>query len=304
MKKIIPAIFLIMFSLASQAKLLDKVAGVVNDKTFTLSELKRVQKTISARREIAPFIFTKKKYSLKDILKIQQHIYIIKDKLSEMGFVVSDDSVESRILETEKRLGLRRADLLVFLESKGISFNEYFELIRNATEFNIFNRRIISPLVNITEQEVKNEYYKMNSSNKALSFRYNIVDFYLPQSKVLKKDKNRLPYILEEYQKTGNIPEIYKSIETTNLGDVSDDDLPKDLSSLLKKTNEGSFTKSYTKNNLVHIFYLKTKDLTASQDFIKKKDRIYNKIYMKRSKVITVTWFSKESLNYYILENI
>lgn len=304
MIKTIPAILLMLFTLTTHAKLLDKVAGVVNDKTFTLSELKRVQKTISARREIAPFIFNKKKYSLKDILKIQQHTYIIKDKLSEMGFVVSDDSVESRILETEKRLGLRRADLLVFLESKGISFNEYFELIRNATEFNIFNRRIISPLVNITKQEVKNEYYKINSSNKALSFKYNIVDFYLPQSKVLKKDTNRLPYILEEYQKTGNIPGIYKSIETTNLGDVSDDDLPKDLSKLLKKTNEGSFSKPFIKNNLVHIFYLKAKDLTESQDYLKNKDRIYNKIYMKRSKVITTTWFSKESLNYYILENI
>lgn len=291
-------------SLTSQAKLLDKVAGVVNDKTFTLSELKRVQQTISARKEIAPFIFIKKKYSLKDILNIEQHIYIIKDKLSEMGFVVSDDSVESRILETEKRLGLRRADLLVFLESKDISFNEYFELIRNATEFNIFNRRIISPLVNITEQEVKNEYYKMNSSNKALSFKYNIIDFYLPESRVAKNDKNHLPYILEEYQKTGNIPAIYKSIETTHLGDVSDDDLPKDLSALLKKTNEGSFSKVYTKNNLVHIFYLKTKDLTASQDFLKMKDRIYNKIYMKRSKIITKIWFNKETLNYYILENI
>lgn len=304
MVKLIPAIFLIMFTFVTHAELLDKVAGVVNDKTFTLSELKRVKETISARREIAPFIFTKEKYSLKDILKIQQRIYIIKDKLSEMGFVVSDDSVESRILETEKRLGLRRSDLLVFLESKGISFNEYFELIRNATEYNIFNRRIISPLVNITKQEVKNEFYKMNLANKALSFKYNIVDFYLKQSQVLKKDLNRLPYILEEYQKTGNIPEIYKSIETTNLGDVSDDDLPEDLSAVLKKTNEGSFSKSYIKNNLVHIFYLKTKDLTASQEFLKKKDQIYNIIYIKRSKIITATWFSKESLNYYILENI
>lgn len=304
MKIIIPALLTMMFSLTSSAKLLDKVAGVINDKTFTLSELKRVNDTISARKEIAPFIFTKKKYTLKDILKVQQNIYIIKDKLSEMGFVVSDDSVESRILETEKRLGLKRADLLVFLESKGISFNEYFELIRNATEFNIFNRRIISPLVNITEQEVKNEFYKQNTSNKALSFKYNIVDFYLPENQVQKKDLNRLPYILEEYQKTGNIPEIYKNLETTNLGDVSDDDLPKDLSKVLRKTNEGSFSLPYLKNNLVHIFYLKTKDLTESQDFLRYKDRIYNAIYMKRSKTITKTWFSKESLNYYILENL
>lgn len=304
MYKLIPAIFSIFISLNANSELLDKVAGVVNDKIFTYSELVRIKNTINARKEIAPFIFTKSKYSIKDILKVQQNTFIIKDKLSELGFVVSDDSVESRINETEKRLGLKRNDLLNFLDSKGLTFNEYFELIRNATEFNIFNRRIISPLVNITEQEVKNEYYKINSSNKALAFKYNVVDFYLPSSSVLKNDKNKLPSILEEYQKTGNIPAIYKNIETSNLGEVSDDDLPKDLSKLLKITNEGSFSKPYTKNNMIHVFYLKSKDLTESQDFLKQKNVIFNKIYMERSKKITVSWFSKESLNYYILENI
>ena len=304
MIKFLPAILLLSLSTVTHAKLLDKVAGIVNDKIFTYSELVRVKDTISARKEIAPFIFTKDKYTLKEILKVQQNIYIVKDKLSELGFVVSDDSVESRINETERRLGLKRADLLNFLESKGLTFNEYFELIRNATEFNIFNRRIISPLVNITEQEVKNEYYKLNTSNKALSFKYNVVDFYLPESTVQTKDRNKLQYILEEYQKTGNIPGIYRNIETSNLGDVSDDDLPKELSRLLKKTDEGSFSKPYVKNGMIHVFYLKGKDLTASQDFLKKKDFIYNQIYMKRSKKITRTWFSKETLNYYILENI
>jgi peptidyl-prolyl cis-trans isomerase SurA len=303
MKILVPAILLIL-SLNSSAKLLDKIAGVINDKVFSLSELKRIQSTVSARKEIAPFIYTKNKYTINDILKLQHRVFIVKDKLSEQGFVVSDDSVEARIKDTEKRLGLSRNDLLDFLASKRISFNEYFELIREATEYNIFNRRIIAPLVNITDQEIKNHYYKIHKSNKALSFKYQIVDFYLPESKVLKQDRKRLSYILEEYQKTGNLPAIYRDIETSNLGDVSDDDLPKELSSILKKTDEGSFSKPYIKNKLVHLFYVKKKDLTASQDFISKKSMIYNNIYMKRSKSITANWFSREALNYFVLENL
>lgn len=303
MKKLIPAVLLVL-SLNANAKLLDKIAGVINDKVYSLSELKRIQSTVSARKEIAPFIYTKKKYSINDILKLQHRVFIVKDKLSEQGFVVSDDSVEARIKDTEKRLGLTRNDLLDFLSSKRISFNEYFELIREATEFNIFNRRIIAPLVNITDQEIKNHYYKIHKSNKALSFKYQIVDFYLPESKVLKQDIKRLSYILEEYQKTGNLPAIYIDIETSNLGNVSDDDLPKELSSILKKTDEGSFSKPYIKNKLVHLFFVKKKDLTASQDFISKKSMIYNQIYMKRSKSITSNWFSREALSYFILENL
>lgn len=297
-------ILLFLFTFNTHAVLLDKVAGVINDKVYSLSEIVRVKETISARKEIAPFIYVKNKYTNNEILKLQQNLFIIKDKLSELGFVVSDDSVEARIKETEQRLGLRRADLLEFLKSKGISFIEYFELIREATEFNIFNRRIIAPLVNITEQEIKNYYYKMNSNNKALSFKYEIVDFYLPENKVMKEDLERLKFILEEYQKTGNLPSLYRDIETTNLGHVSDDDLPKELSKILKVTDEGTFSNPYIKSNLVHLFYVKKKDLTASQDFIAKKDSIYNSIYMERSKSITTNWFSREALNYYILENI
>ena len=303
MKILIPAILLAL-TINANAKLLDKIAGVINDKVYSLSELKRIQSTVSARKEIAPFIYTKDKYSVNDILKLQHRIFIVKDKLSEQGFVVSDDSVEARIKDTEKRLGLSRNDLLDFLASKRISFNEYFELIREATEYNIFNRRIIAPLVNITDQEIKNHYYKMNKSNKALSFKYQIVDFYLPKSKVLKQDIKRLPSILEVYQKTGNLPSIYRDIETTNLGNVSDDDLPKELSNILKKTDEGSFSTPYMKNDLVHLFFIKKKDLTASQDFISQKDMIYNEIYMKRSKSITANWFSREGLNYFVLENL
>lgn len=295
---------LLAFSFNVKAELLDKIAGVINDKIYSLSELERVQKSISARREIAPFIYTNKSYTINDILKLQQKLFIVKDKLSELGFVVSDDSVEDRIKDTERRLGLRRADLLEFLKSKGISFAEYFELIREATEYNIFNRRIISPLVNITEQEIKNYYYKMNSSNKALSFKYEIIDFYLPENRVSKSDLSRMTSILEEYQKTGNIPSIYKDIETTNLGNVSDDDLPKELSSILKITDEGAFSMPYLKSNLVHLFFVKKKDLTASQDFLTKKEMIQNKIYESRSSVVTANWFSREALNYYILENI
>jgi len=303
MKKLL-IICLFLSATTATAKLLDKVAGVINDKIYTLSELERVKKTISARKEISPFIYVSKKFTTKDILKKEIEIFIVKDKLSAMGFVISDDSVESRIKETEKRLGLRRADLLDFLATKNIDFNEYFELIRQAMEFNIFNRRVISPLVNITEQEVKNHYYKMNKSNKALSFNYHPVDFTFQESKVLKSDRKRLGSILEAYQRTGNLPQIYRDMETNDLGNVSDEDLPKELSIILKATDEGAFSKLFVKSGVIHIFYLKKKDLTESQDFLKRKAFIKNKIYMTRSKSITKTWFNREALNYYILENI
>ncbi|MCO4753324.1 MAG: hypothetical protein KC478_02525 [Bacteriovoracaceae bacterium] len=305
MKKLLSCCLLaITFSTPAYSKILDKVAGVINDKVYSLSELQRIQKTISARKEISPLIYSESKYTVKDVLDLVQHQFIIKDKLSEMGYVVSDDSVEARINETERRLGLKRSDLLNFLETKGLTFNEYFELIREAMEYNIFNTRIISPLVNITEQEIKNFYYNLKSSNTALSFNYHLMDFYIPESELINADIKNMPRVLEEYQKTGNLPAKFKNIETNDLGKLSGEDLPKELGKILKATDEGSFTAPYVKDDVVHVFYVKTKDLTESQEFLKMKNQIYDQLFLTRSKSIVKNWFAREETNYYILENI
>jgi len=294
----------ILITTQAQAVLLDKVAGVINDKTYTLSEVKRVNKTVAIRKEIAPFIFRKDNFSELEILNLLQNSFVIKDKLSELGFVISDDAVESRIKATEANLKLNRAELLNFLDTKGISFNEYFELIRSAMEFNVFQRRIIAPLITITDQELKSFYYKLNTSNKALSFQYKVVDYVLPVDKVLKEDRKRLKDIFNTYRSTGNIPKIYSEFATNDLGDVSDEDLPKDLSSILRKTNEKSFSNLYIKGNQIHLFYVIKKELSASSDFLAKRNFLYQKIFQERSNKITANWLSRETLNYYVLKKI
>lgn len=293
-------ITLLSLSFNLQAKLLDKVAGVINDKVYTLSELTQIKKTLNARNEISPLIYPNEKMDLKEILNVLNRAFIIKDKLSALGFVITDDAVESRIVETEKRLGLGRADLLRFLKSKNISFEEYFEVIRQTMEFNVFNSRIISPLVSISDQELKNFYYKNFESGKASSFKYEVLDFVISKSSVLDRDLKRLPSVLEEYQRTGTLPEIYKDIQTIDLGNVSDEDLPKEFSSVLRESEEGGFSKSVVRDDVVHTFFLKKKDLTESSDYLSKKERIYNQLYYQRAIKITESWFDRESANYYI----
>jgi len=297
-------IFIVLFiALSVNAKLLDKVAGVINDKVITLSEIRRIKSTLNFRKEVAPLIYNSDKYTDIEVLKTLQHMFIVRDKLSELGFVISDDSVESRITETEKRQGLRRQDLINFLEGRGITFSEYFELIRQGMEYSIFYSRVISPLVNITDQEVKNKYYMSQNGNKTLSFIYELTDFTFNR-KLTDKEGEDAPSFLDEYLKTGNIPSDLKDFETNNLGNLKNDDLPKDLSKLLAATNEGSFSKPYIKGATTHIFFVSKKDIAESNDYLRKKERIYNELFMFRSKDIIANWFSRETLNFYILNNL
>ncbi|MFL5783555.1 MAG: hypothetical protein ACJ76H_03025 [Bacteriovoracaceae bacterium] len=301
MKNLICLIFILGVSTAhAQEKLLDKIVAVVNTRVFSLSELQRIQDTLPARKEISPVVYSKDKYSDKDLLNLMIQAYIVRDKINSQGYVINDDAVESRIKMTEERLGLKRADLLAFLKSKSITFEEYFEIIRETMEYNIFATKIIAPLISVTEQEIKNEYYRRNSSNNALSFKYNLVDFYISEKSLVDKDQKKFLAVLKDYQLTGKLPEEYRSLDTNQLDNISEDGLNKELATALKNTAEGSFSAPVTLNNMLHVFYVQKKDLVESQDFTRAKEQIQNEIFVTKGKMVSSNWFDREYANYYI----
>jgi peptidyl-prolyl cis-trans isomerase SurA len=284
----------------AQETLLDKIVAVVNTKVISLSEVNRMKDTVDARREISPMIYSKEDYSKQELLNIMIKTFIIRDKINAQGYVINDDAVESRIKATEERLGLKRSDLLSFLKSKGLTYEEYFEVIRETMEYNVFASRIIAPLISVTEQEIKNEYYRRNSTNNALSFKYKLVDFYVPESKLVENNKKKFLSVLKDYQLTGKLPEEYRSLETNNLENLSEDSLSAELAKILKTTPEGTFSQPITISGYLHAFYVQKKDLVESQDYLRSKDQIQNEIFMSKGSAVSENWFDREYPNYYI----
>ena len=285
---------------SAQEKLLDKLVAVVNTKVISLSEIKRMEETLPARQEVSPMVYHEKKYDQKKLLDIVIKSFIIRDKINAQGYVINDDAVEGRIKMTEERLGLKRADLLNFLKSKNLTYEEYFEIIRETMEYNVFASRIIAPLISVTEQEIKNEYYRRNSANNALSFKYNLVDFYIKEADLVDKDDNKFLAVLKDYQLTGKLPEEYRNLETNKLDSMSEDALSKELQAVLKTTAEGSFSNAASIAGYKHVFYVQKKDLVESAEFASFKEKIQSDIFMNKGTAVTNNWFDREYANYYI----
>lgn len=289
-------------SLNTQAVLIDKIAGAINDDVFTLSELKRMQDTLVARRQIAPYIYKKESYTIKELLELSQHSFIIRDKLSSIGVKITDDSIESRISEMEKSRGLKRSDLLEFLKKEGISFNEYFDLMKENMELNVFNSRIIAPLVSITDQELKKLFFEKSNNKSTLAFKFKIIDFSI-SSRSIEQYPN-IVADLKNYQQSGVLPNELKNLNTNDLGILSGEDLPKELRQILRKTEESDFSKPYLQDGILHVFFVKKKDLVESEEFIKSKNQLSNYLFEQKSALILESWFNKEVSNYYLQSNI
>ena len=289
------------FTLQGKMKLVDKIVGIFNGEIITLSQIKRIQSTIPARNEVAEIIYKKKAYSKKELLELLMERYLIRSRLKEMNQPIEDDSVEKYIKHNvERRLNISRKQLIAHLASSGITFDEFFELYRQNLEYSSFHQQIVAPLVTITEQEVKNAFYKLNYNNKTLAFRYILTDYSLPQDLFKKNMLNRFRQIMIKYRTHNILPSDFARVESTNMGEIKEEDLTDNLKKILKKVDEGSFSNPILIGNRYHVFYINKKNLEESGLFIKAKERIYRNLYEERIKRTSHLWFKEEKKRHYI----
>lgn len=293
--------YLLLNSSILNAKLLDKTAAVIDDKVITLSDTKRLKSHIAALKQISPMLYAKKNLSsTKSISELIIKKHLIKNKLSELGYIIPDEDVEARIKATEKRAGFSRQDLMTFLSQNNVSFKEYFEVIRETIEYSYFIGMIIRPLISITDQEVKNYFYKQNINNKAISFKYNLIDFHIEKSLITKKQKNRFTSILRKFQKTGDLPDVYSELETSVLGDITEDGLTSDIKNILKQTDEGKFTRPILLNKRFHVFFIKKKEVVESSYFLRSKNKIKAALTENSIQKMLKNWINTEVKKHYV----
>ena len=291
---------LICLSPLAEAKLLDKIAAIVDDNIITLSQINRTTSNLAIKKNVAPMVYDKNSYSNQEILQISINKYLIRSKLAELGYTITDDQVEAQIKSNQERLGVDRKSLMQFLKQQGTSFDEYFETLREAIEYSYFVNRVVSPLIAISEQDVKNTYYKSNIKDPRLNFKYSLIDYAIGKEAVAKPAKGQMEEVVKQYRVNGVLPEAYSTLTATNLEDITEDGVTSDLKNLLKETDEGALSSPIFLNGQYHVFYLAKKDLVESETFLAQKEKIKDQLFEKAVKAETAIWFEREKNKHYI----
>jgi len=292
-----------LFTENASARLLNKVLANVENESLTLLEAERARKTYQNKKTISPQIYNEKNADLSLIVDLFVRRNIIRLKLKEIGYDINDKQVEAQIRTTEKRLGLGRDDLLSFLESNGLTFEEYFETTRESIEYNIFLGKVIKPLVKITDQEVLKKYKEISKSD-SLTYKYDLVDFYINNKQIKNIDKNIIIRDLNLFKKNGVLPEYLSTIENSLIKDVNEENLSKVIKNAVRKTPKNKFSKQVNINGIVHFFFIKEKKLIESEKYRKQKPIINQIIFEQKSKEVIKSWITQKRNNYFISEKL
>lgn len=293
-------VVLILASVSAEAKLLDKISAIVDDNIITLSQITRTQNNLAIKKNVAPMIYDKNSYTVEEMVNISINRYLVRSKLSDIGYTITDDQVEAQIKTNQERLGVDRRSLMGFLKQQGTSFDEYFEALREAIEYSYFVNRVISPMISISEQDIKNTYYKNNKNDSRMNFKYALIDYAVSKDAVAKPAKGQMEEVVKQYRINGNLPEDYSTMTVANLEDIVEEGLTAELKGLLKDTDEGSLTTPILINGQHHVFFLVKKDLAETEAFATQKEKIKDTLFEAAVKSETVIWFEREKNKHYI----
>ncbi len=290
----------LLTSFNSEAILLDKIAAIVDDNVITLSQVNRVSNNLAIKKSVAPMIYDQNTFTGPELLSININKYLVRAKLSDIGYTITDDQVEAQIKTNQERLGVDRKSLMGFLKQQGTSFDEYFETLREAIEYSYFVNRVISPMISISEQDVKNAYYKNNQNGSRMNFKYALIDYAVSRDAVAKPAKGQMEEVVKQYRINSNLPDAYSTMTVSNLDDITEEGIAVELKNLLKETDEGSVTTPILINNQYHVFYLAKKDLVETEAFSSQKEKIKDQLFEKQVKSETAIWFERERNKHYI----
>ncbi len=290
--------------LAAPGTLIDKVALVINDQSYTLSDFVSVQKNFSARSEVAPIVYMPNKNSPENLVQTFIQIYIVRQKLKDIGYSISDDIVDERIRYIEKAQGLSRNELNNFLKSKSLDFNTYFQLIKESVELTQYLQKIIYPTIDISDLEIKNFFLKNFPSYNQKSIKYDLIAITIPPSVESSFSLKEIISHVKAYRDGIPFPEKLKDLESYRMDKIDESGLASNISSVLKKTDIGQFTQVIKVQKKSTLFFIENKEFSESSVFEAEKERIKLQLAFEKAQLVLDDWINAEVKNYYISKNI
>lgn len=304
MKRIIIFSFL-LFILQSQITLcevVDRIVAIVNEDIITL-------------KEVEQYIHVEKKEKLKSVddhflgLRIKERLdmlienTLIKQEAKKMKIEVADTEVQQVVENIKKQNLITEEELKEQLARENMSYEEFLRGIRMALLRNKVLARVITPVMNLTEEKLI-QYY----SSRPEQFTQEELHLYQIFISGLRQDSQQIAKKAYELLREGmNFEEVAKIYSDDpsgekggDIGFVKKEELIPELKDALKDLKEGEYTQPIRTQYGFHILLLKERKKGEVLPFEEVKDEIKRKLIMEESEKRYKDYIEKLKKNSYI----
>jgi peptidyl-prolyl cis-trans isomerase SurA len=293
-------LFLALFNLNAEARLVDKTLALVNSDVILQSDLGAFRKNYALRKEIDPFVALSgfSSEQAKDILD-----YLVQEKLVLQKTPPSDDEIEEEINAIQRNNKISREQLKEVLKSQGVNFDDYRRLMAVSVAKRRMIERELRPLAAVSDEDVKNHYYTDKSTKdrrkeQKLVLTYSLQQLILPNARVSEDATKRLR-AGEDFDAVSSDLSS-RGAETSQLTAISEDNMNPRIREAIQGLKVGETTKPIAAGSGYMI--LKITELGAPKDpsFEKEKEMIRSNLFQKALVNQLKVWTDRERAASYV----
>ncbi len=252
----------------ASAKVLSKIAAIVNDDIITTYQLDQaVIKDLTADTNKNQLDITQ-----FEKMKVQTLNKLIDDKLMEqqikkLGLQVSDDELNRAIADVEKKNGLTHEALEQALKSQGVTMEEYREKVKNEILHYKLLSREINYKVLVTSKDIR-DYFDQHIAEYAggKKLRLNQISYDLPtdDEKALAKRQKQAVACRKQLEEGKDFEKVLAAqgdVATGgDMGTLSESDLSEPLQEAIAGLKPGDVCEPFELNGNLYMFQVVSRE--------------------------------------------
>ncbi len=295
----------VIFSVTSHAKVVDRIVAVVNDDIITLTDLNKAVLPYIEKVNSAGYSSEKRKRILynirKDMLERMIDRKLTDQEIKRLHITVTDQEVDSAIEKLKQSQFMTQEDLEDALKKNGMTFKQYREKMRQEIlRPKLINYEVKSKVI-VTDKDIKN-YYEKHEKEFAGTKKYHICNICIlvdedASDKVREEKYRKAEKIKMLLDKGGNFHIIAKEYsEIPNASDGGDlgvfdiGALSGKIGKAVSQLTPGKYTDVLLTGKGYQIFYLEDVKTVNGKSLAEVSDRISQKLYKERAEKKFKSW--------------
>jgi len=295
--------FLLLFSFAAQAEIVERIVATVNNEIILESDFKELQHKLKTPALIDETMLLGK--SIDDLKKDRktQLEYLINEKImaseiKRLNHSVTMERVEQEIRDMAKKNNVSVNEVLAAFKAQGISTSEYQTFLKDKIEKQaLIESEIISKL-RISDDDALAEYLKKNPENKSSVNEFTIAHIYFnPKKGGAEAALSRAQAVLTKLRSGENFETLAEqNSEDPNftsgglLGTFKSGEFLKELEDSIQNLSAGQTSPVVKSRMGFHIVKLLNKKLTTDPKFEKEKEKIKSTLFEQNFKRQMKNW--------------